>query len=123
MFFIPRIANMAMTKTIKAKIPITWVCCNPAALKQLALERGLEQDQVAYVGNDVNDLECLEWCGLGIAVADAEKAALAVADWVTTRKGGWGAVREVCDLLLARSSDRLGDADAPEAEGSADNLG
>ena len=61
---------------------------------------GLKPDQIAYVGNDINDLECMRWVGLPIAVADAASEVLAVAKWVTSKPGGHGAVREVCDLLL-----------------------
>jgi len=55
-----------------------------------------------YVGNDVNDLDCIELAGCGIAVADAHPVILDAADWVLARRGGRGAVRELCDLILAR---------------------
>ena len=61
---------------------------------------GLKPKQIAFVGNDVNDLECLRWVGLPIAVCDAAPEVLAVAKWKTIKSGGHGAVREVCDLLL-----------------------
>ncbi len=70
-------------------------------IRKLAAERGLEASQVAYVGNDVNDLEAMGWCGVAIAVADAADEVRAAADFVSRRPGGRGAVREVCDLLLA----------------------
>jgi N-acylneuraminate cytidylyltransferase len=60
----------------------------------------LTPDQIAYVGNDINDLECLRWVGMPIAVADAVPEVLAIAKIITTKRGGHGAVREVCDLLL-----------------------
>ena len=69
------------------------------AVKALAHDRSLDASQVAYVGNDVNDLECLGWVGVPIAVADAERPVLAVAKLTTSRAGGFGAVREVCDWL------------------------
>lgn len=72
-----------------------------AALQEMARERNLDPREVAYVGNDINDLECLRWVGVPIAVADAVKDVLAVARLVTTREGGHGAVREVADALLA----------------------
>ncbi len=70
-------------------------------LRELAAKRSVEPSQIAYMGNDVNDLAVMAWCGVAIAVADAYPEALAAADWVTERPGGRGAVREVCDLLLA----------------------
>ncbi len=72
-----------------------------AALRAVAGERGLGRDEIAFVGNDVNDLSCLEWVGAPIVVADAEPAVLHAARWVTSRRGGHGAVREVADWFLA----------------------
>ncbi len=72
-----------------------------AALKALLSQRGIDAGDVAYVGNDLNDLECMEHVGLPIAVLDAYPQVLRVARLVTTRPGGHGAVREVCDWILA----------------------
>lgn len=70
-------------------------------LKAWAQERGLDATAVVYVGNDVNDIECLQWAGLGVAVNDAMPQAKNAARRVTARNGGLGAVREVCEWLLA----------------------
>jgi N-acylneuraminate cytidylyltransferase len=70
-----------------------------AILKRAATERGLQASNVAYVGNDINDLECMNWAGLPIAVADAVPLVRRHAKWITLAPGGKGAVREVCDLL------------------------
>jgi YrbI family 3-deoxy-D-manno-octulosonate 8-phosphate phosphatase len=72
-----------------------------ARLETLVRERGLTMDQVAYVGNDVNDLGCLEAVRVPIVVADAHPSVLPAARLRTERPGGHGAVREVCDLLVA----------------------
>ena len=56
----------------------------------------------AYMGNDVNDLECMHHVGLAIAPCDAHPAVLAIADLVTTHPGGRGAIREVADKLVLR---------------------
>ena len=69
-------------------------------LAEICSERSLTSSQVAYVGNDVNDLECMRWAGVGVAVADAMPSVIAIADLVTERRGGFGAVRELCDLLI-----------------------
>ncbi len=71
-------------------------------LKKMAAERGLAAAQIAYVGNDVNDVNAMAWCGVPIAVADAYPEVRAAARLVTRLSGGRGAVREVCDLLIAR---------------------
>src|SRR5699024_8562001 len=55
--------------------------------------------RVAYVGNDINDLEAFDVVGWPIAVADAHPKVLAAARVVLDRPGGRGAVREVCDLI------------------------
>jgi D-sedoheptulose 7-phosphate isomerase len=72
-----------------------------AALQQFAAQGNLSAGQIAYVGNDINDLACMEWVGWPIAVGDAVPEVRAVAKWVTRLPGGGGAVREVADLLIA----------------------
>lgn len=71
-----------------------------AALKQIVAERSLSLEQVAYVGNDVNDLICMSHVGIPIAVADAVPKIKNISRIITTNRGGYGAVREVCDLIL-----------------------
>jgi YrbI family 3-deoxy-D-manno-octulosonate 8-phosphate phosphatase len=71
-------------------------------LKRIVQQRSLRKDQVAYIGNDVNDIECMQWVGVPIAVADAVPEVRAMSCWVTTRRGGEGAVREVCDLIISQ---------------------
>jgi D-sedoheptulose 7-phosphate isomerase len=71
------------------------------ALRQLARERNASPEQIAYVGNDLNDLACMQWVGWPIAVADAVPEVRAIARWVTRLPGGCGAVREVADRLVA----------------------
>ena len=63
-------------------------------------KRNLELENVCFVGNDITDLECIKKAGLGVAVADSEKPVLNIADYITKKKGGRGAVRELCDLIL-----------------------
>jgi len=78
-----------------------------AALEKLARARAVAFEHCACVGDDTPDAPMLQVAGVAIAVADAHVDALAVADLVTTRAGGHGAVREVCDWLLdARRSRR-----------------
>lgn len=65
---------------------------------------GLAARDVAYVGNDVNDLPVMASVGWPIAVADAHPEVRRAARLVLRRPGGRGAVREVCDLVLAGSA-------------------
>jgi YrbI family 3-deoxy-D-manno-octulosonate 8-phosphate phosphatase len=71
-----------------------------AALLALASERNVDLGHVAYVGNDLNDLDCLHMAGCGVAVADGHPEVLRAADWVLNNPGGQGAVRELCDLII-----------------------
>jgi phosphoheptose isomerase len=75
-----------------------------AALRDFAGRHGLSTDEVAFVGNDINDLAALELCGLSAAPADAHPSVLAEVDYVAERTGGHGAVREVLDLLMTRGA-------------------
>ncbi|MBA4715366.1 MAG: KdsC family phosphatase [Dehalococcoidia bacterium] len=56
---------------------------------------------VAYMGNDINDIQCLVDCGLAIVVNDCHPEVIKYADYVTDTNGGHGAVREVCDIIEA----------------------
>jgi YrbI family 3-deoxy-D-manno-octulosonate 8-phosphate phosphatase len=76
-----------------------------AALQQLARGRSLSPGQIAYVGNDLNDVACLRWVGWPIAVADAPAEVRALAKWVTRLPGGRGAVREVADRFVLSRHD------------------
>ncbi|MGI6076528.1 MAG: KdsC family phosphatase, partial [Pyramidobacter sp.] len=72
-----------------------------SALKDFARQAGARPEEVAYAGDDVNDVECALWAGLGIAVADAVPQLCDVADYVTEKCGGRGAIREAVDMLLS----------------------
>ena len=71
------------------------------ALQQLAKDLGVSLERTVYVGNDINDVECLKLVGYSLAVADAYPEAIAAAKQQTAKPGGFGAVREVCDWVLA----------------------
>ena len=89
-------------RAAKLKVPVRQGVADKAqALKEWLVEADLEPARVAYVGNDVNDLGCLQLVGWPVAVADAHPAVLAAARLVLGRRGGEGAVREVCDLVVA----------------------
>lgn len=72
-----------------------------SALQELAGELGLTAGQCAYMGDDLIDVPAITWAGIGIAPPGAMPEALAAADYVTTRAAGFGAVREICDRLIA----------------------
>ncbi len=66
---------------------------------------GLRDDQIAYMGDDVIDVPVMRRVGFAAAPADAMPEALAVADFIASRDGGMGAVREFCDLILKCRGD------------------
>jgi 3-deoxy-D-manno-octulosonate 8-phosphate phosphatase (KDO 8-P phosphatase) len=77
-----------------------------AALQELAAQLGLTAAQCAYMGDDDIDAPAIAWAGIGIAPVQAMPAALAAAGYVPPRAAGHGAVREVCEQILAAQSAR-----------------
>jgi 3-deoxy-manno-octulosonate cytidylyltransferase (CMP-KDO synthetase) len=75
-----------------------------AALAELATRLGIATPAIAYVGDDLVDRDAMRAAGLAIAPADAHAEIRALAHWVTTINGGRGAVREICDAILAARS-------------------
>jgi 3-deoxy-D-manno-octulosonate 8-phosphate phosphatase (KDO 8-P phosphatase) len=69
--------------------------------EDIILSLGIESNQVAFIGDDIGDIELMKRAGFPVAVADAVKEARDVAAYTTKANGGRGAVREVIDLLLA----------------------
>lgn len=68
--------------------------------RALRRNKGLNKDQVCAVGDDLLDLGLFEEAGLKVAVADAVKEVRERADIITKRRGGEGAVRELCEWML-----------------------
>jgi 3-deoxy-D-manno-octulosonate 8-phosphate phosphatase (KDO 8-P phosphatase) len=62
-------------------------------------ELGVALEETAYVGNDVNDADCLRAVGIPVVPADAWPEVRPLAKWVLTRPGGAGCVREFCDAV------------------------
>ncbi len=100
--------DSAIVHARAAKLHIDDVFCGVtdkrAAIDSLRTKHGLEYDEVAFVGDDLNDLPALACVGLACAVADAAARVRALAHVVTRRRGGDGAVRELCELIVAAKS-------------------
>ena len=79
---------------------MTGIDDKATALKEIMAREGIPARQTAFIGNDLNDLECIRMAGVGIAVADAVEEAREAADLVTRQRGGQGAIREVADIIL-----------------------
>lgn len=71
------------------------------ALESLCLQFACKPEHVAFIGDDLLDLPALKFCGLACVPADASREAKEVADYICDQAGGRGAVREVCDKILA----------------------
>lgn len=82
-----------------------------ARVRDLAKKYELAPSEIAFIGDDVNDLPGFKEVGIPIAVRDAMPAVRQAALYVTSRPGGRGAVREVADLILAALDER----DEPDA--------
>jgi YrbI family 3-deoxy-D-manno-octulosonate 8-phosphate phosphatase len=68
-------------------------------LREQVAARGVTLEETAFVGNDINDAECLEAVGLPVVPADAWPEVAELGAWVLTRAGGEGCVRELCDAV------------------------
>lgn len=78
------------------------------AFLDLLNKTGLDAQQTCFAGDDWIDLPVLMRVGLAVSVADAEERVKQQAHWITTRNGGDGAVREICNLILsANGKDRI----------------
>ncbi|MEI6861405.1 MAG: HAD hydrolase family protein [Verrucomicrobiota bacterium] len=117
--------GMGLVRLAKAGVTVAWISGRPSgatraraaelkisrliegrtdkltALQELAAALGLTAAECAYMGDDDIDAPAIAWAGVGVAPAGAMPAALAAAGFVPTRPAGHGAVREVCDRLLA----------------------
>ena len=117
--------GMGLVRLHKAGVAVAWISGRPSgattaratelkiphliqgrtdklvALQELATKLALSPAQCAYMGDDDIDASAIAWAGIGIAPAEGMFAALAAADYVTVRPAGRGAVREICEHILA----------------------
>ncbi len=75
------------------------------AYENLVEQLSLTYENIAYLGDDLPDLALIKKSGFGVAVSDAHDSVKAAAHWVTSKKGGMGAVRELSDFII-KSQDR-----------------
>ena len=71
-----------------------------AALKVVAAELGVMQDQVMAIGDNANDVGMLQWSGLGVAMANAPAEVQAVADFVTDHHDADGAAKAIENIII-----------------------
>jgi 3-deoxy-D-manno-octulosonate 8-phosphate phosphatase (KDO 8-P phosphatase) len=71
-----------------------------AILKEILMKKNLAADEIAYIGDDVNDIEIMQNVGLSACPSDAFKSVKKHADYLCGKKGGNGAFREFAELIL-----------------------
>jgi N-acylneuraminate cytidylyltransferase len=79
----------------------------PAVLQQYLTQHQVPAKQVVYLGNDINDIPCFPMIAYAAVVADANKKACQAADRILQHKGGHGAVRELCEMILEHNQKNL----------------
>ncbi len=92
--------NRRRIEELDMSFAITGAKFKIEALRQVLREQGLTPDEILYVGDDVIDIPVMENVGIGVAVHSATPETQAFADYVTTKAGGAGAVREVIVRLF-----------------------
>ena len=70
-------------------------------LKEVAEKYSVPVEEIAYIGDDLNDLECIRYCGFSGCPADAADEVRKAVDYVCRRDGGRGVVREFAEVLIA----------------------
>jgi 3-deoxy-D-manno-octulosonate 8-phosphate phosphatase (KDO 8-P phosphatase) len=94
--------QIAMARARKLEVPCRHGLGNKLeALREESERAGVPLEQTAYVGNDINDTDCLEAVGLPVVPADAWPEVAGLARWTLERRGGEGCVREFCDAVWA----------------------
>lgn len=92
----------------KLGLPCIQGCDNKSEILKMETNRvGIALKDVAYIGNDINDLGCLKIVGLPVCVADSHPDVLSAAKYITRTKGGYGAVREFCDFIVAVKTGKI----------------
>ena len=71
-----------------------------AYLIAISEKYGIAQSETAYLGDDIPDIDCINWAGIGMATANARAEVISVSDWCSTCRGGHGAVRECAEYII-----------------------
>lgn len=99
--------DVVKTRAAKLGVEVITGCDDKlTALCEWADAHGVTLADIAYLGNDINDVACLQSVGWPVAVADAHPEALAASHIVLRRHGGDGAVRELADRVLIGATAR-----------------
>jgi 3-deoxy-D-manno-octulosonate 8-phosphate phosphatase (KDO 8-P phosphatase) len=98
--------QVVQTRAAKLKLPCINGCDDKiSTLNELLADRKLDLTDAAFMGNDVNDRECLINVGFPVVVPDAHPDVIDLGIYRTKLRGGYGAVREFCDLVATELED------------------
>jgi len=101
---------LARAKKLNIKHAYINVRDKLSLLKELCNKLGLRLDEVAYIGDDVNDIQCMSSVGFSACPIDSVEEVKKVVHYICKCKGGAGAVREICDLIVSSINNSKGDA-------------
>lgn len=87
-------------KNLCIQIILDGVSDKAAALEKITEKTGINDNEIAYIGDDLPDISIMRKVGIPIAVADAHENVIEIAHIVTSAKGGAGAIREVCEAII-----------------------
>lgn len=95
-------SEMGVVRGQRLKIELIYknILHKRESLDEICALRSLKYDEIAFIGDDVNDLEVLEVVGLSASPSDAMEEVQEAVDYVCTKKGGQGAFRELVELIL-----------------------
>ncbi|MCM8787912.1 MAG: HAD hydrolase family protein [Candidatus Omnitrophica bacterium] len=97
--------NVVTERCKKLNLDCVQGCQNKfEVLKEKTNQLNISLKEVAYLGNDINDIECLKKVGLSACVKDSHPEVFKYCKYVTNACGGFGAVREFCDIILKAKS-------------------
>lgn len=89
---------------LKIEVVFLGIKDKPTVLTDFIAKHELSWENIAYIGDDLNDLEAIQLAGYTACPADSAPEILEEADYICTKRGGEGAFREFCELLISRNS-------------------
>ena len=97
-----RISETVALRSRDLKLEFVYQGCafKMQAVREIIAKEGVTLDEIAYVGDDVIDLQVMRQCGFAVAVADARPQVKAAAHYVTPDRGGHGAARDAIEFIL-----------------------
>ena len=95
--------GMGLVRLHQAGVVVAWISGRASqALQALATQLGFSAAQICYMGDDDIDAPAITWAGIGVAPTAAMPTALQAARYTPARPAGHGAVREICEQILAQ---------------------